>query len=461
MPPLTRQPTRQSILSWWSDSNPTGPNINLHAIAKPLMRLMYHRDVLALIKKSRGIPLSMETMEIYSSYLAFKYVSSSTKTAILEDLEKRTKFGGDARTVAESPVLDLVSELLRSSDPEVQSGTRSMLEQLAHHAAALGVNPCVQLVSLLCDKNPKVIVDTVFALYRITQRADGAQAAVDAKILDCVAELFASLESVVRRWTCKMLGNLVFHETTARTVCDLNLCIQLVSLLRDKNPDVIGEAVSTLGQIALRADGAQAAVEAKILDCVAELLASPDYVVWTDTWEILRRLASHKTAATCVQLVSLLRDKNPKVVEEVLTRLWQITEQVGGAQAAVDANILDCVAELLASPNQYVRRFTCMMLLNLASHEITVTAVLNVKPCFQLVSVLCDKNCAAHYFAVGALRQIARRGDGAQAVVDAMRASPDPLGMSFMSQIFSPENQDPAVQVGHELYKEVGSRISA
>jgi hypothetical protein len=70
MPPLTRQETRTSIYSWWSDSNPLlkGPTINLHAAAKPLMKRMYHRQALEFIKKNRGHPLSATTLEIYASY---------------------------------------------------------------------------------------------------------------------------------------------------------------------------------------------------------------------------------------------------------------------------------------------------------------------------------------------------------------------------------------------------------
>jgi hypothetical protein len=70
MPPMTRQDTRTSVFSWWSDSNPLlkGPTINLHAMAKPLMKRMYHRQALEFIRKNEGRPLSMATLETYSSY---------------------------------------------------------------------------------------------------------------------------------------------------------------------------------------------------------------------------------------------------------------------------------------------------------------------------------------------------------------------------------------------------------
>jgi hypothetical protein len=71
MNPLARQRTLESTLSWWSDSNPRPPGatISISALAKPLMRLMYHRQALRFIQKNRGTPLSQETLEIYSTYL--------------------------------------------------------------------------------------------------------------------------------------------------------------------------------------------------------------------------------------------------------------------------------------------------------------------------------------------------------------------------------------------------------
>jgi hypothetical protein len=67
--PLARQRTRQSLLSYWSDNNPPGATISIHAIAKPLMKRMYHQQALALIKDNRGKALSTAALEVYSSYL--------------------------------------------------------------------------------------------------------------------------------------------------------------------------------------------------------------------------------------------------------------------------------------------------------------------------------------------------------------------------------------------------------
>ncbi|KAJ7928855.1 G-protein alpha subunit-domain-containing protein [Mycena leptocephala] len=121
MPPLTRQQTHTSIHSWWSDSNPglQGPTINIHTIAKPLSKRMYHRQALEFIKKSRGVPLSSETLSIFSSYLPLNYVLSSTKAAVLAELVGRAEVEGDARAIVSSPVWDQIPQLLVSPNIKI------------------------------------------------------------------------------------------------------------------------------------------------------------------------------------------------------------------------------------------------------------------------------------------------------------------------------------------------------
>jgi hypothetical protein len=68
--PSMRPQTPQSVHSWWSDSNSIGATISIHAAAKPLIRLMYHRQATNYIEKNRGAALSPQTMDIYARYLA-------------------------------------------------------------------------------------------------------------------------------------------------------------------------------------------------------------------------------------------------------------------------------------------------------------------------------------------------------------------------------------------------------
>ncbi|KAJ7485794.1 hypothetical protein FB451DRAFT_65169 [Mycena latifolia] len=185
--PLTQQPTRSSLLSWWSDSNPSGPTISLHAATKPLMRLMYHRQALAFIRKNRGIQLSKDTLEIYSSYLV--------QICIVSD-----KGRNSAGAVSESKIYVYgLGRCTRAGgftgpDPEVSKWTCSMVGRLMYRSSLVVavlsvVNPCPQLIVLVRDGNVGVSDSAAYTLYHITATPQGAQAAVDAKLLTFMAEL--------------------------------------------------------------------------------------------------------------------------------------------------------------------------------------------------------------------------------------------------------------------------------
>ncbi|KAJ7094107.1 hypothetical protein C8R44DRAFT_814529 [Mycena epipterygia] len=154
MHPVTRQRTLESILSWWSDSNPPGATISLHAAAKPLMKILYHRQVLGFIERTRGGPFSEETLGIYSDYLAFKYISHATKNTILKELGSRASWSeADVRAVVHSPILYQVAGLLESSDAEIRRRTCMLVAELARNESSavvvLGFKPCARLTALL------------------------------------------------------------------------------------------------------------------------------------------------------------------------------------------------------------------------------------------------------------------------------------------------------------------------
>ncbi|KAJ6545300.1 armadillo-type protein [Mycena capillaripes] len=415
MHPLTRQPTLDSVHSWWSDRNPVGPNLNLHAAAKPLMRFMYHRDASAFIRKHRGTPLSKETMEIYSSYLGYKYISPPTKNAILMVLQTRVKSENEAHVVADSLVLHLIGELFGSLDAEGRRRTCRMLEGLARHGtiakAVVG-----QLVSLLRDENPTVLESATQALCRITTSPEGAQAAVDAKVLECVVKLLSSPNATVREGTHGILEELVRHENTTSPAVG-----QLVSLLRDENPTVIESVGQVLYQIATSPKGGQAVVDTNVLECVAELLSSPNEKVREWAHDILEALVRHETTTTPAvgHLISLLRGGNPTVIESVAQILYRISRLPNTAQAAVDANVSECAAELLSSPNALVRLWTCKMLRQLARDGTSVPAILSTNPCQPLVSLLRGGDPAVIRSVAETLYWIAASPEGAQAAVDA------------------------------------------
>ncbi|KAJ7829710.1 armadillo-type protein [Mycena leptocephala] len=302
-------------------------------------------------------------MEIYSSYLAYKYVSSSTKSAILMDLQTRVRSEDKARAVADSFALYLIGELVGSPDAEVRRPMCGMLRELARHGttarAAFG-----QLVSLLRGENLAVIEIAAETLHQIAISPEGAQAAVDANVLECVAELLSSPNARVQILTCGMLGWLARHETTVPAVLSLNPCQPLVSLLRrvsiiGENLAVIEIAAWALYRIAISPEGAQAAVDANRWTC-----------------RMLGHLASHgsTTAAVlnskpCLQLVSLLRNTDLHVRSRALFVLCKLSEPPPGVAAIAATDILAHVPHLMESTDCKVQLQTCIILRNLARYN--------------------------------------------------------------------------------------------
>ncbi|KAJ6474511.1 hypothetical protein DFH09DRAFT_1293599 [Mycena vulgaris] len=109
-------------------------------------------------------------------------------------------------------------------------------------------------------------------------------------------------------------------------------CTQLVSLLRDDTLDVTETVTHLLCALTESSDGAQDALNASILEYVAELLESP------------------KAAATS--------DDDPVVITGAAYAFSQITQWPEGAEAALNAEMPDYMDELLESPNPQVRGWT-------------------------------------------------------------------------------------------------------
>ncbi|KAF8167003.1 hypothetical protein K438DRAFT_246819 [Mycena galopus ATCC 62051] len=168
MPPLSRFDTLPSIHSWWSDSNPPGATISIHAVAKPLMRYMYHKQAREFVRTNQNIALSRNVMENLASYLTYKYVSHGTKALVLEELAARSNSDVDSDAAAIVSVLrgedDTFSEFLKSPNTEVKSWTRELLTNLAHKKSAwmssLPWRPCTSFVDLLGEQE-----SCIFALH--------------------------------------------------------------------------------------------------------------------------------------------------------------------------------------------------------------------------------------------------------------------------------------------------------
>jgi hypothetical protein len=81
------------------------------------------------------------------------------------------------------------------------------------------------------DGNENVVEGAVYPLYTISKWADGARAVVP-DVLDRALELLDSPNKGALRWSCGLLGNLAFTESTAPSILEVQPCVKLVSLLR-------------------------------------------------------------------------------------------------------------------------------------------------------------------------------------------------------------------------------------
>ncbi|KAJ7494179.1 hypothetical protein FB451DRAFT_451823 [Mycena latifolia] len=400
MPPQTRQRTLESLLSWWSDSNLPGATINLHAASKPLMRFLYHWQASDFVRRNRGVPLSPETLEIYWSYVSWKYVSLSTKNMILADLAQRTKSANEARVVIDSNILGNISQLWKLAP--------AILLNLIRHDRRAAVAICESLGALLRDSSREDQATGLHILTQITSNGirNGAEAAVEARLLDSVnvARLLESRRFTVQQDTCHVLGELAKHPSTASAVLDLKPCGRLVALLRDSH--VAQSAADALIHIASTPNGAAAVVAAKVLEHAEDWLVLPS---WARAFmcKLLANLAKHECTAgavldikPCELLVTLLSQMDLSLVgdsdlaECAFKALISIAKALDGAEAAVAANVPDYAAKHLASPftGRRYRISPCRLVEKLARHESTRQAITRVVPRELLVALLSDRD---------------------------------------------------------------------
>ncbi|KAJ6553192.1 armadillo-type protein [Mycena capillaripes] len=267
--------------------------------------------------------------------------------------------------------------MLKSSDVGARISSCRLVGNLASHEfaipAILKLGACEQLVSLLRDGDYVVVAEATYTLSQFARWLDGAQAIVQANTLDHVSKLLESRTPNIRKCTCLLIGNLAWHDSTSLTVWGLRPCAQLVALLGDEDRGVIEQATYALSQIAGWLDGAQAIVDAQMLDHILELLnsRSPDVRNWT--CELAENLASHKSTAPAVlelnpskQFVFLLRE--PLTCTSAIFALCAISELPDGVMALACLDVSEELQELSQSTDAETRVQIHTILENLARH---------------------------------------------------------------------------------------------
>ncbi|KAF7369639.1 hypothetical protein MVEN_00294900 [Mycena venus] len=475
MPQLVRQQSHESIYSEWSDSKSPGPTINIHAIAKPLMRLMYHQQATKFMKKHRDVPLSSKSAEICLSWLEYKYVGNSTRTKILKYIAGKDMIDSDAHEVARTLLLDsvVIDQFLRASDAQLQVYACDLLVNLAINISSAPVvvqlNPCGRLVSFLRGTNIKLTTRALDALkvgdmcknpsttlvslvrgqdHSIAQaatavlaymacEAEGAKIVIEARILD---ELDMVINLPEQKMTCWLLDTLTRHESTTGFVLAINPCQHIVGLLRDEN--VAGDALVALESISQSVEGARAVLRAGALHALPALLESTNAAVREETWNLIRALAANAPAGDvwqegqCESLMQLIYDEEkPAVTVAAIYALADIANHADGAAALIDAGGFQVVDSLLGSSHNGTRGAACNLLAKLTSHDSIATATANTNCLQRIITLLGDPDVvvveeairalasddvpAVADNAVYALAKITVRADGAAAVVEA------------------------------------------
>ncbi|KAJ7133965.1 armadillo-type protein [Mycena crocata] len=449
MPPLTRQGTLDSVFSWWSDSNTPGATINLHAAAKPLMKFMYHRQVLDFIKKQTGLPLSVDVIQIYSSYLQSKYVSAATKAMIRQELENGNRGALAFLTSLNSAVVDLLLLPLPVCRSLKAYAAKPLIKFMYHRQVLDFIKKSQQDMTLreetiqiytsyLAWKYVSTATKSVILEAFITRAAlpvDGATLVNSASVVNIVVYLLESTDPALREISCVLLGKLVYQDTV--TVA------RLVVLLRDDHINVAEAAISALTDISSLNDGAGTVVSAGALDGVGELLQSSSTNIRRQTCRLLERLAHHDSTAEAVQtagviskLVAFLQNDagdNQVVITDAIHALREISRADGGANAVVDAGMIGTIGSLVDSADANVRSATCKMLKKLAHHRAIDTDSMAAAVLPPLVHLLSDGNMGVVVEAMDALDNISSDPYDATAVINAET-------LPIMRQLLDSEN---------------------
>ncbi|KAJ6537700.1 armadillo-type protein [Mycena capillaripes] len=252
------------------------------------------------------------------------------------------------QAIDDPKTLGHVLGLMSSGSPNIRTWICSLLGNLACYDSTVSaiLKPCEQLVSLLGEEDPAIILRATYTLSEIARWWDGTQAILEAKTLEYVPKLLDSRSPKVRIGACLLLGNMARHKCTMTPLLVLKPCEQLRSLLADEDNSGIKWAMYALVHIASWLDGAQAVVEAGVSDQLLSLLESPTPRIRKWTCKLVGRLASHDSTAPVVlelnpsaQLVFLLRE--PSTRASAIVALCAISERPDGVVALADLNLLE------------------------------------------------------------------------------------------------------------------------
>ncbi|KAJ7457207.1 armadillo-type protein [Mycena galericulata] len=371
-PQLRRWPTPQSVHSWWSDSNPPGATISLHALAKPLSKFLYHRQASGFIAKGADSPLSRETVAILTTYLTFKDIFPATRVLVLTYLglcAGRTE--DDARAIVNGNALACTVELLQSSTPDIQRLACLMLQNINRHEPLREIVAEIGPLRILADIDVRLHKEVIEAL-----------ASPLSKETVAILATYLTSKNILPLTRRLILDHLALRasmsEKEARAIVDGNALDSTAKLLQSSNPDILNltchmlqniaqyeslrNAVDELGPLRILLDYLSPIIDPRVQKQTIEALASP--------------LSNCSVEAFVAYLGS--KDSLPPIKALILDHLRICAGNTEmQARTIVEGNALGWASELLQSGHPELVRLTCEIMINVAQYESFKTIVNN------------------------------------------------------------------------------------
>ncbi|KAJ6509671.1 armadillo-type protein [Mycena vulgaris] len=269
--PIQRAASAQSVHSWWSDRNPGGATIPLHTLAKPLSKLLHHRQVVGIIARSQSAPLSREILDVMSCYLEARDVEipSSTKILILRELHRRATWELQARIIAQEEVPSILISMLHSTDPYI-------LETVCRILSTLAVWRSGTCVVTTWETSFAI---SVTADEEATYSSQGVRIFIEENAWVLVVDMLQSEDSEILAWIYQRLGDIFPRgesEGRPQGISESNLCCHLVSLMNHPEPSV-REAASHVVQCISHGSqvGTSLLTDPGFISLIPRLLSSP------------------------------------------------------------------------------------------------------------------------------------------------------------------------------------------
>ncbi|KAF7354213.1 hypothetical protein MVEN_01109000 [Mycena venus] len=417
-----RVETCHSIHSRWSDSNSLWATIPLHTFAKPLAKFLHHREVTALLAKSRLLPFSAELLDLLAIYLESHEISSATKVLILRDLNIRAAQEG-ARVIVEENGLHTLVSLLESTDPDILQASCNVLANLAmwtsFNDTIVKLCPFRRLVSLVMHKNHSVCKRSLYTLSCLALLSEeAAHAVVAAGLTRILDKLFDSVDDVA---LYDLVNNLARHDSLKLLIAESVPYRFLTAAVEDTKASQ-KPAMLILLHISIGQDSACTFATESNLQWVHNMLDSPSSSIIEFACSVLEMLATHKSLlqspvrlTPCRRLVSLVRHAKPSVAGAATFALNQLCS-VNVGMDSLSSILLD----RLRAEDEVIVQSSCRVLGNLAAAYTLNIGIIN-SASFQYLVSLMGKGTATLQDELGyALLQISKYDRGAEAVSNAL-----------------------------------------